>query len=54
MEKERIYGIKCDVANCVYNRNACDCVAGTIDVVCTCAKPDCCNETACKTFKSKD
>lgn len=53
MEKEKIYGINCDVSSCVYNRNACECTAGSIDVCCTCKEPDCCDETQCKTFKAR-
>ena len=32
MEHDKIYGIKCDVSNCVYNRDSKECVAGKIDV----------------------
>lgn len=53
MEKERIYGINCDVSNCVYNRNSSECVAGKIDVCRTCSNPGCSDETECKTFKAK-
>lgn len=53
MEKDKIYGINCDVSNCVYNRDSHECVAGSIDVCCTCKDPDCCDETQCKTFKAK-
>lgn len=53
MEKERIYGINCDVTSCVHNNNACECTADKIDVCCTCSEPDCCDETVCKTFKAR-
>lgn len=48
-----IKGIRCNVENCIHNKNACECTANYIDVSCTCSKPDCCDETECKTFKSK-
>lgn len=51
--EEKIYGINCDVSNCVYNRNAKECVAGKINICRCCNTPDCCDETVCKTFKSK-
>lgn len=51
--EERIYGINCDVSNCVYNRNSSECVAGKIDVCRCCSDPDCSDETSCKTFKGK-
>lgn len=54
MEKDRIYGINCDVCNCVYNKDSHECTAGKIDVCCTCSDPCCCDETVCKTFKAKD
>jgi hypothetical protein len=54
MDKEKIQGINCDVSSCVYNRNSHECVAGRIDVCCTCSEPDCCDETQCKTFKARD
>ncbi len=53
MEKDRIYGIHCNVDNCVYNKNASECTAGKIDVSCTCSDPNCCDETECKTFKAR-
>ena len=53
MEKDKIYGINCDVSNCIHNRNSCECIAGKIDVCCTCSDPNCCDETVCKTFKAK-
>lgn len=46
-------GIHCNVTSCVYNKDACDCTAEKIDVSCTCSKPDCCDETECKTFKAR-
>lgn len=46
--------IHCNVESCVFNKNACECTADKIDVSCTCANPDCCDETECKTFKSRD
>ena len=55
MEQDKIYGIKCDVANCVHNRNAKECVAGKIDVCCCgCATPNCAAQTECKTFKARN
>ena len=45
MEKDRIYGIHCNVDNCVYNSNNCECTAGKINVGCTCTDPNCCDET---------
>ena len=39
MEKDRIYGIHCNVDNCVYNSNNCECTAGKINVGCTCTDP---------------
>ena len=54
MEKERIYGIKCGVSSCEYNRDDCECVAGKIDVCCCgCQNPECSAQTECKTFKPK-
>lgn len=53
MEKDRIYGIHCNVDNCVYNSNNCECTAGKINVGCTCIDPNCCDETECKTFKAR-
>ena len=50
MEKDRIYGIHCNVDKCVYNSNNCECTAGKINVGCTCTDPNCCDETECKTF----
>lgn len=52
--EEKINGISCDVSNCVYNRNSSECVAGKIKVCRCCSDPDCCDETACKTFKAKN
>ena len=54
MDKEKIYGIHCDVANCVHNQHGCECTAGRIQVCSTCTDPDCCDETICKTFKPCD
>lgn len=53
MEKDRIYGINCDVESCVYNKDCKECTAGKIDVCGTCNDPNCCDETVCKTFKAK-
>ncbi len=52
--EERITGINCDVASCIYNRNSKECVAGKINVCCSCNDADCCDETCCKTFKARD
>ncbi|NLZ45740.1 MAG: DUF1540 domain-containing protein [Clostridiales bacterium] len=51
--ENKINGIRCDVSNCVYNRDAKECVAGKIDVCSCCNAPHCSDETACKTFQSK-
>ncbi len=54
MEKEKIYGIKCGVSSCEYNRDDRECVAGKIDVCCCgCQSPECSAQTECKTFKPK-
>lgn len=53
MENEKIKGISCDVSNCVYNRDSCECTAGKIKVCSTCCDPECCDETQCRTFKAK-
>ncbi len=52
--EDRINGIHCDVSNCIYNRNSCECVAGKIDVCRCCSDPECSDETECKTFKSRN
>ncbi len=54
MDNNKIYGIDCKVTNCVYNKHGHECVAGKICVSCDCDNPDCCDSTACKTFKSRD
>lgn len=54
MEQDKIYGIHCDVDNCVYNRSNCECVAGKIDVKCSCKDPSSCHETLCKTFQPRN
>ncbi len=51
-EKNFIDGITCDVANCVYNCENCRCGAANIQV--GPAYADCCSQTCCGTFKSKD
>lgn len=54
MDNERIYGIKCGVSSCVYNRENKECVAGKIDVCCCgCQNPECSAQTECKTFKAR-
>ncbi len=53
MQNDKIQGINCDVASCVYNRDNCECMAGKVDICCCCDKPDCCDETICRTFKPK-
>lgn len=54
MEKNRLYGITCDVESCVYNRDSSECTAEKINVCSTCSEPECCDETVCKTFKARD
>lgn len=54
MENDKIYGIKCNVSSCVYNREDKECVAGKIDVAnCGCTSANCCAQTECKTFKPR-
>ena len=54
MKEDRIYGIKCGVSSCEYNKNDCECVAGKIDVCCCgCQDAECSAQTECKTFKPK-
>ncbi|MBP3793476.1 MAG: DUF1540 domain-containing protein [Ruminococcus sp.] len=54
MENKNRHGISCDVGSCVFNKNECECTADSISVCCTCSDPECCSETQCKTFKSKE
>ena len=55
MEHDKIYGVKCGVSSCVYNRGSRECVAGKIDVCnCGCEKPNCPAQTECKTFKPRN
>lgn len=55
MEQDKIYGVKCDISNCVYNRDSKECVAGKIDVCrCGCQDPNCSAQTECKTFKPRN
>lgn len=53
MDSKRIYGINCDVENCVYNKEGHECEAGKINVCCTCDNPCSCDSTVCKTFKAR-
>lgn len=53
MENERIYGIKCSVSNCVYNKNDCECMAGDIKIGRSCSDPCTCKDTECVTFKPR-
>lgn len=54
MEQDKIYGVKCGVSNCIYNRDSEECVAGSIDVCsCGCSSPNCPAQTECKTFKAR-
>ena len=46
-----IKGIHCDVRNCVYNANGCDCHAEKISV--GPSNATCGSETVCVTFKPK-
>ncbi|MBP1532550.1 MAG: DUF1540 domain-containing protein [Ruminococcus sp.] len=48
------HGIHCDVENCVYNHDAHECTANSIEVCATCDDPGCCDETICRTFEPKD
>lgn len=48
---DKIRRVRCDVESCVHNSGAKECTADKIDVTQTCDKPDCCDETQCKTFK---
>ncbi|MFT3952462.1 MAG: DUF1540 domain-containing protein [Oscillospiraceae bacterium] len=53
MDQDKIYGVSCDVSNCMYNRENSECVAGKIKVHCSCNDPDSCQETLCHTFKPR-
>jgi len=46
----KIYGINCNVANCVHNRSGCECVADKIDINHQCSTPHASEETQCNTF----
>ncbi len=46
--------IRCDVESCRFNRDAKLCTADEIRVSCTCASPDCCDETQCGTFEARE
>ena len=50
-ERNRLH---CSVDSCVFNKDSCECTADSVDVSCTCSDPDCCDETECRTFKSKN
>ena len=50
---EKPYTIRCDVDSCIYNEDAKHCHAEKINICSTCAEPECCDETVCKTFKSR-
>lgn len=47
-------GIACEVSNCIYNEDSRECTAKKVNICCTCTKPDCSDETECKTFKARD
>ena len=51
---DRNSNIRCNVESCVYNKDSHGCTADHIDVNRTCADPDFCDETECKTFKPKE
>ncbi|MCI5592709.1 MAG: DUF1540 domain-containing protein [Oscillospiraceae bacterium] len=49
--RHTIKDIKCNVDNCIYNENRCECTAGKIEVGPSSAC--CCSETLCATFEPK-
>lgn len=52
---EHIDGIKCNVENCYYHKNQCDCTAHEVSVGSVgphCA--DCSGDTLCATFRPKE
>lgn len=44
------FGIACDVSNCKYNHNGCNCTLDKIHVGCTCEGDHC---TCCESFSDK-
>ncbi len=51
--KETLSSVKCDVTSCVHNVQGKRCSADKISVRCTCAAPDCADETLCDTFAQR-
>ncbi|MCR5815477.1 MAG: DUF1540 domain-containing protein [Ruminococcus sp.] len=54
MDSKTLSGVKCDVESCLYNKNGKRCSASTITVDSTADSACCCEETACKTFISRN
>ncbi|MDE7076712.1 MAG: DUF1540 domain-containing protein [Clostridia bacterium] len=44
------FGIACDVSNCKYNHNGCNCTLDKIHVGCACEGEHC---TCCESFSDK-
>ena len=54
MQNDKSHKISCDVDSCVFNHDSHHCTADRIQVCCTCAEPDCCDETICRTFRPRE
>ncbi|MBQ6674521.1 MAG: DUF1540 domain-containing protein [Ruminococcus sp.] len=54
MDQKTLNGVHCDVASCIYNKNSKHCTASSISVDSTGHEACCCDETACRTFISRD
>ncbi|MBR1749507.1 MAG: DUF1540 domain-containing protein [Ruminococcus sp.] len=54
MSNHSLSGVSCDVENCVYHDKGHKCSAASIKVDSTCDDVCSCDETACRTFISRD
>ncbi|WP_084262132.1 DUF1540 domain-containing protein [Ruminococcus sp. NK3A76] len=54
MEHKALSGVHCDVESCIYNQSGKKCTASSISVDSTSRNACSCDETACRTFLSRD